>query len=331
MPQLTGKLGTWELPHVHMWRDRGTEIGFERRPIITADSRIATIGSCFASELAASMARIGLRGAMHPTGLFYTTRSIRQEIDRIFGGWPEHDQEPIWQTARGYVHPFKDYHRAFPTADELQTWSTDLDERGRQLFRTADVIVITLGLIESWFNPRTGNHFRQIPPPEVFTALAPSFTRLTTGGMREDLEAILASIRRHSAAKVIVTVSPIPLHATVTPHDVRVANTESKHRIRAAVSEFAEAHPDVHYFHSYEIVTTAERQSDFMLDDGRHVTRQAVDYIVRQFLAMFASDGVHVPVADVSWLTQTTKTAPSMHARVPRWWQLWRVLSRARA
>ena len=125
--------------------------------------------------------------------------------------------------------------------------------------------------------------------------------------------------------------SPIPLHATVTRHDVRIANTESKHRIRAAVSEFAEAHPDVHYFHSYEIVTTAERQSDFMMDDGRHVTRQAVDYIVHQFLAVFASEGVVVPKTDVSWLTKTTKTAASIHDRPARWRQFWRVLNRARA
>jgi len=328
MPQLTGKLGTWELPHVHMWRDRGTEIRLERRPLIAPDTRIATIGSCFAAELASSMARFGLRGSMHPTGLFYTTRSIRQEIDRIFGGWPEYDREPVWKTSRGYLHPFKDYHRAFATPGELESWSTDLDNKGRDLFRNADVIVMTLGLIESWFNPATGNHFRQIPPPEVFADLAPSFTRLTTTGMRDDLERILDAIRRHSAAHVILTVSPIPLHATVTSHDVRIANTESKHRIRATVSEFVEAHADVHYFHSYEIVATAERQSDFMLEDGRHVARHGVDYIVRQFLATFASEGIDVPAADVSWMTQTTKTAASIHAPNPRWRQLLRAFNR---
>ena len=328
MAQLTGKLGSWDLPHVHMWKDRDREIRFERHPLIGPTAKIATIGSCFAAKLAAAMSRCGLQGAMHPTGLFYTTRSIRQEIDRIFGGWDGYNQEPSWTTSRGFIHPFKDYHRAFASQSALQQWSDELDAHGAHLFRTADVVVITLGLIESWWNPATGNHYRQIPHPEVFSTLSPRFTRLTAGEMREDLEAIRAALRRHTRAEIILTVSPIPLHATVTPSDVRIANTESKHRIRAAVSEFVETHADVHYFHSYEIVTTAERPSDFVLEDGRHIARHAVDYIVQQFMAMFAADDVEVPSIDSLWLTGPTKTAAGIRPRGSRWTSLRRVLGR---
>lgn len=329
MAQLRGKLGTWELPHVHMWRDRDREIRFERHQLIGPKTRIATIGSCFASEIASAMGRLGLRGSMHPTGLFYTTRSIRQEIERIFGGWPAYQRESAWETSRGFIHPFKDYHRAFATAADLRQWSDELDRRGEALFRSADVVVITLGLIETWSNRTTGNHYRQIPPPEVFTRLSPVFNRLTTRDMQQDLEAIRAAIRVNTKAKIILTVSPIPLHATVTPHDVRIANTESKHRIRATVSEFVEAFPDVHYFHSYEIVTTAERQSDFVLEDGRHVAAPAVDYIVQQFMTMFATDGVKVPAVDLSWLTEPTKIAAGIQRPAEsRWRHLRRVLGR---
>lgn len=309
MAVLTGKLGTWELPHVHMWRDRAREIRFERTPLICRGTKVATVGSCFASEIAAAMTRMGMDSAMHPTGLFYTTRSVRQEIDRIFGGWPSYGADGLWETSKGFVHPFKDYNRSFPSVEEAQAWSDDLDRRGEALFRGADLIVITLGLIESWSNPVTGNHYRQIPHPEVFPRLNPVFSRLTTEQMREDLEAIRTAIREHSRADIIITVSPIPLHATVTPHDVRIANVESKHRIRAAVSEFTEAHPDVHYFHSYEITTTAEKSSDFFLEDGRHVSRRGVDFIVQQFLAKFTTAEVPVPELDLSWLTAPEKTA----------------------
>ena len=107
----------------------------------------------------------------------------------------------------------------------------------------------------------------------------------------------------------MLTTSPVPLHATFTDLDVRVANTESKSRIRAAVSEFVDRHPDVHYFHSYEMVVTAERQSDYYRDDGRHVHRHAVRYIVSEFLRLFADPVLHLADVDGSWLTPIEQDA----------------------
>ena len=36
----------------------------------------------------------------HPGGLFYSTTTIRQELERLGGGWPERAAEPKWHTAR---------------------------------------------------------------------------------------------------------------------------------------------------------------------------------------------------------------------------------------
>lgn len=237
----------------------------------------------------------------------------------MFGGWPAYRREPLWQTSAGIVHPFKDYQRVHSTEAEALTWSDGLDREGEQLFCTADVIVVTLGLIEAWRHPATGNYFRQIPHPDVFPQLKPEFVRLTTADMLDDLQVIRDVIRAHTSAALVLTVSPVPLHATVTPLDVRVANVESKHRIRAAVSEFVEAYPDVHYFHSYEIVTTAERLSDFMLADGRHVSRPGVDYIVQQFVSTFGAEGLTVPETDLTWLTPPAKTAARLPPARPGW------------
>jgi hypothetical protein len=330
MAKLTGKLGEWQLPHVHMWKDRRPQIQWTRQPLISPDTSIATIGSCFASEIAAAMGRFELKGAMHPGGLFYTTPSIRQEIERIFGGWPQYRDEPYWKVADGYVHPFKSYYHAVPDADELRAWSDRMDADAARLFRSADLIVITLGLIEAWMNPATGNVYRQIPHPEVFPTLGARFYRVTTAEMIQDLERIRAVIRRNTRAEIVLTVSPVALQATLTPLDVRVANTESKSRIRAAVSEFVERYPDVHYFHSYELVTTAERFSDFMLEDGRHVRPHAVDYILGQFLEMFGRDGVRVPAIDTSWITPPLKTAERPAGTHPAWRRLLHRLRRRR-
>jgi hypothetical protein len=315
MATLTGKLGSWELPHVHMWKDRRRDILAAKRPLIHAKSRIGTIGSCFAAELASAMQRLRLDGAMHPAGLFYTPRSIRQEMERIFVGPGPRESMPMWKTTKGFVHPFKEPHRAFPTEAELKAWSDAVDREAEQIFKGCDIAVITLGLIEAWIDPASGAAYTQIPHPDVFPSIGAELHRLTVAEMLDDLRATVRLLRAHTKAEIILTVSPVPLHATMTPYDVRVANTESKSRIRAAVSELIDQMPDVHYFHSYEMVTTAERQSDFMMEDGRHVERRAVEYILNTFLHTFGGPDLAVPEVDTSWLTAPTKLAERVTKR----------------
>ncbi len=155
------------------------------------------------------------------------------------------------------------------------------------------------------------------------------FHRLSVDEMLADLERIRAVIRDRLGAAMVLTVSPVPLHTTFTPLDVRIANMESKSRIRAAVSELVDRHPDVHYFHSYEMTVTAERQGDYFRDDGRHVHRHAVRYIVSEFLRLFADPSLHLADVDTSWLTPIEKTAavpskaskegPVARRSVPAW------------
>ena len=171
------------------------------------------------------------------------------------------------------------------------------------------MIVVTLGLIEAWIHPERQVCYRQIPHPDIYESLGAVLHRLTVDEMVGQLEDLRRMIKKHTDAQLILTVSPVPLHATFTHLDVRVSNVESKSRIRAAVSEVVETFDDVHYFHSYEIVTTPERMSDFMHDDGRHVQRRAVDYILMHFLKTFGTGGIETPEVDDTWITPPLKTA----------------------
>jgi hypothetical protein len=56
------------------------------------------------------------------------------------------------------------------------------------------------------------------------------------------------------------------------------------------------------------MVMTAERLSDFMLEDGRHVHRRAVDYILQQFLLRYAEKSLHPAIDEPDWLTAPSKT-----------------------
>jgi hypothetical protein len=317
MPTLKSRLGDWELDHLHAWSDREERIRAESAELIDRSTKVATIGSCFAQELAKVMGTVDIQGGMHPGGLFYSTATIRQELERIAGAWPERAADPSWRIGDGFVDPFRDYDTRHASDTALLAARSEADAAADALFRDAKVVVVTLGLIETWRSPTTGNTYRQIPHPAVFPSLGAVFHRLTVAEMLDDLERIRSVVRDRLGAELIVTTSPVPLHTTFTPLDVRVANVESKSRIRAAVSEFVDRHPDVRYFHSYEMVVTAERQSDYFRDDGRHVHRHAVRYIVSRFLDLFGERGLQLPDVDTSWITPISKTAatPTPEAR----------------
>ena len=312
MPTLKSRLGDWELPNVHAWSDRALLIRAPVDTLIAPTTKVATIGSCFASELASMMGKVDIVGGMHPGGLFYSTATIRQEVERLAGGWPERAAEPVWAVPGGFVDPFRDYSTTHPDEATLLAERAAADAAADELFRDARVVVATLGLIETFRSPTTGNTYRQIPHPGVYPSSGAEFHRLTVADMLSDLERIRAVVRDTLGATLILTTSPVPLHTTFTDHDVRVANTESKSCIRAAVSEFVDRHQDVRYFHSYEMVVTAERQSDYFRDDGRHVHRHAVKYIVSEFLRLFGDPALQMSDVDSSWLTPIEKTAATV-------------------
>ncbi len=312
MATLKSRLGDWDLPHVHAWSERALLMRAPLDPLIDAETKVATIGSCFASELASMMGKVGIVGGMHPGGLFYSTATIRQELERLAGGWPERATEPAWPVDGGFVDPFRDYSTTHPDEATLVAERAAADAAADALFRDTKVVVATLGLIETFRNPANGNTYRQIPHPTAYPTLGAAFHRLTVADMLDDLERIRTVVRDTLGATLILTTSPVPLHTTFTAHDVRVANMESKSRIRAAVSEFVDRHPDVRYFHSYEMVVTAERQSDFFREDGRHVHRHAVRYIVSEFLRLFGDASVQMTDVDASWLTPIDKLAATV-------------------
>lgn len=312
MPILKSRLGEWELPNVHAWSDRELVIRAPVDPVIGPTTKVATIGSCFASELASMMKTVGIVGGRHPGGLYYTTATIRQELERLVGGWTERELEPPWAVPGGFVDPFRDYDTIYPDEATLLAERSAADAAADELFRDAKVVFVTLGLTEIFRNPATGNTYRGIPHPAAFPSLGAEFHRLTVAEMLSDLERIRAVVQDRLGATLMVTTSPVPIHTTFTALDVRVASIETKSRIRATVSEFVERHPDVRYFHSYDMVVSAERQSDYYREDGRHVHRHAVKYIVSEFLRVYGDPSLHMTDVDDSWLTPIEKTAATV-------------------
>jgi hypothetical protein len=116
------------------------------------------------------------------------------------------------------------------------------------------------------------------------------------------LNSIYSLIRAHVPnAKVLFTLSPVPLAATFRPTSCITANSASKAILRAALDEFLRDHDTdlntrLFYFPSHEIVTDLFF-SKFSLD-GRHPHEDVIDMIMKLFETIYCiSDHTYAEIA----------------------------------
>jgi len=298
------------------WSQRDEIVRIKGEKIIGKNTNIFTIGSCFASNLAIHMPSLGLKGSSHMGIRFFHSATILQEFNRLLGGAKKEDFIPYWKTQEGYCHAYWTHPETpyFASKEKCFSWSNKIDEYARENLLKADVVVLTLGLIEVWYNAQTDTYLKSWMPKEVSGNLNIEFKRLTVEQIKEHLRQLRALIQKKLNAQIIITVSPIPLMSTFMPYDVRIANNESKSRIRAAVSEFIEECPDVHYFPAYEIVTGAECKDDFMQKDGRHLHSYSLKFILKNFIETFCHEEIARPEINTKWLTTPLKTASTSNS-----------------
>jgi hypothetical protein len=86
-------------------------------------------------------------------------------------------------------------------------------------------------------------------------------------------------------ARVILTVSPVPLAATARrDQHVLTATTYSKSVLRVAAETLVSRFRHVEYFPSYEIITGAFSRGAYYADDLRNVLEDGVSHVMRLFM-----------------------------------------------
>lgn len=277
---------------------------------IARDARIATAGSCFAQHVARHLRLHGVAPyvteAAHPLvpeeaaaawgygdfgaryGNVYTARQLLQLMLRAFGEF--HPAETAWTLPDGrWVDPFRP--RAHPgglgslralEADRVQHF-----DAVRRLFAGLDVFVFTLGLTEAWADAADGAVY-PVCPGVLAGSFDPARHQRQNHGVDEvvaDLSQFLFLLRHiNPRARVVLTVSPVPLVATAEDRHVLVATALSKAVLRVAAEQVAAATPGVAYFPSYEIITSPFSRGAYFAPDLRSVTEAGVAHVMRLFL-----------------------------------------------
>ena len=251
-------------------------------PLFTPDSRILTLGSCFAQELRNYLAERGMSSdwLFVPPGL-NNTFALRNFISWCLTG----------ETAtKAYWYDEGDQGGAVKWDDESNRHSY------AEVFKRIDGIILTVGLAEVWYDNTTGGVFWRGVPKSSYDE-SRHHCRVSTVEENEDnLREIIRLI--HNAKPgipIVLTLSPIPLKAATGDKSCITVDTVSKSILRVAIDKVMSSGIDnVYYWPSFEIVRSLGQHLPYSLfgEDGntRHVNRKAVQLILKAFTKYYFSD-----------------------------------------
>ena len=280
--------------------------------------KVFTIGSCFARNVEASLMDAGMQVVSRETNLGPVGDSLGFAAN-FFNKYAIHSiyNDLKWALERD-TYPGDDVIYAMPKDGlyaDLQLGMSKLEFPIEDIrdFRTryldvmaravdADVVIITLGYVETWYDTQLGIYLNTSPPQPLVKAHPDrfQFRVLSYGDVLQALRDVHALLVKHRTKplKMLVTVSPVPLLSTFRDVDVLVANTYSKAVQRAAIDEFIATADGVDYFPSYEFVILSNPEIAWARGDYRHVSPDLVARIMSNVVTQYVdTDSTGMTVA----------------------------------
>lgn len=311
-----------DLPDHQFWRRAVERLAkADVDPVVRAPfklkkhDKVATAGSCFAQHIARTLVKNGFNyfvsecadglssdeSQRRNYGVFsarfgnlYTTRQLLQLFDRAFGRFTP--TESVWVRSDGkLVDPFRPQIEpdGFDTVEDLERSREVHFNSVRDMFERLDVFVFTLGLTEAWRSRIDGAVYPLAPGVVAgeMDAEKYEFVNFTASEVTSDLQLfVLRLLRVNPRARVILTVSPVPLIATYEDRHVLVSTTYSKAALRVAAEEICQRNASCAYFPSYEIITGNYARSEYYESDLRSVKQEGVNHVMRLFIRHYGSD-----------------------------------------
>ncbi len=243
---------------------------FESR--IDHSSRILSLGSCFADNIARRLQRAKFRVEASPTGILFNPESIARAVERFDAADMPTRDELRRDGSRYFGY---DFHSAFSDTDPERALATmrEAVQRGAEALREADTVIITFGTAWIYRLRESGavvaNCHKQ--PQSLFAREMMAADRIV-----DRYAALLAGPL--AGKHVIFTVSPVR-HLG----DGAERNSLSKAVLRVAVGELTGIFPRADYFPSFEIMNDELRDYRFYADDMAHPSQTAVSYIWERF------------------------------------------------
>jgi hypothetical protein len=242
---------------------------------VSRDANVACIGSCFAGEISKVLKALGIKTEHAFIGERWNSAFA---LDHFLARLLEKADFP-----EGFLESSEDL------TQQLGAFTTSVT--------TADLYILTFGLSLCWFDKQG----RLVLEPGktdtekgLFSAIKRCMMVQTT--VEQNEAAILSCIdrvKKHNPyALIAITLSPVPMLASMTTGTIIQQNTVSKATLRLALERVKQRQlPDVFYWPSYEIVNWyglhVDRSFGGDAMDSRHVLPNAVELATSLFVDNF--------------------------------------------
>lgn len=234
-------------------------------------TKIFSIGSCFADNVAARLSGGGFRVEANPFGVMFNPASVTAAIERLVSGKPFAESDFTSDGVRHFCYSLHGSLSATTPSEAVVKANRALTD-GREALMAADLVIITLGT--AWIFEREGrvvaNCHKQ--PAALFTR-----RKLDVAEIVKQLSSLIGGALK--GKRILFTLSPVR-HLK----DGFAENSLSKATLRVAIDEVCQRYPDCcYYFPAYELLNDDLRDYRFYAEDMLHPSSQAVEYVWRKF------------------------------------------------
>ena len=264
---------------------------------IDYQSKIFSIGSCFAVNIASKMDYFKLQNSSNPFGILFHPLAIEKFLKNAVEGKIYSEEDVFFANER--YHCF-DAHSDLsnPQLQEMLKNLNSNSQQAAQNLKSATHIIITLGT--AWV-------YRNIASDEIVANChkvpQKNFSKelLSVAEISRSLQSIISLLESsNSKLKIIFTISPVR-HIK----DGIVENQRSKSHLFAALHEVLDKNLSIaEYFPSYEIMMDELRDYRFYADDMLHPSNLAIQYIWEAFRDTYCTEEVLVTMKEVGQIQQ---------------------------
>ena len=271
---------------------------------IDPSSKLANFGSCFALNLEKKLTDINIINTEeYPTnwpeiysqfnyanysaryGNIYNPRQFRQLFERAFN--LKAPIEMVWSDSGKYIDPFRPgLGWRVLNMQEFNLLHSNHMRAIRDIPKSADVVIFTLGLNETWQDVRDGFCYPSCPGTiaGTFETYKHELKTLSIKDLIEDLNyAIDLLSNLNDKLKFVLTLSPVPMVATASSLNVAEANVNSKASLKLAIQDIVNNNKNVDYFPSYDLLQLIGSTQNIFDTNFRSIKESAVDLIMDIF------------------------------------------------
>lgn len=274
---------------------------------LSKNANVFALGSCFARNIEKAL----LSSRVNVSSADRDSEILELKINLLTGLLNKYNpvsiyQELLWASGkeifpdRGFIK-FGDKYCDLNLRNQARKGTLEFVRQRHQQLRqyfaralAADLVIITFGMTETWFDQETNLALAEVPSPRLIKEYPERFVYRSLSHQQclDSLKSTYAILKEFGQPnlKIVVTLSPVPLERTFSGQDIIVANTMSKSTLRSAIGELVAETENVDYFPSYEAAMLSDPNIVWM-GDRRNVTDFIVTKIVSEFINRYGLRG----------------------------------------